>query len=162
MTRFTLPAESPPCPSTSTPATTAADTPTGRGPVRRTEALGSARRRGPRWGLGAVTFAAAASAYALAHGASEPPNTPASGLRTFSCAVAYMPARATWVRTVRLRYDTARLTEVLIDGQAPYTYSVIGTRVISSMDNERIVLDVATGQWTSDFRDKASGNGRCE
>lgn len=73
-----------------------------------------------------------------------------------------MPARSTWMRTVRLRYDAQRITQVLIDGQAPYTYSVIGTLVVSSMDNERIVLDVATGLWTSDFRDKASGNGRCE
>lgn len=107
-----------------------------------------------------MALATAMAASSAAHGATAPP--PASGLREFACAVAYMPARSTWMRTVRLRYDTARLTEVLIDGQAPYTYSVIGTLVVSAMDNERIVLDVATGQWTSDFRDKASGSGRCE
>lgn len=66
------------------------------------------------------------------------------------------------MRTVSLRYDAQRVTQVLIDGQVPYAFSVIGTLVVSSMDNERIVLDVASGQWTSDFRDKASGTGRCE
>lgn len=99
----------------------------------------------------------------MAAAATVPPQGEARpGVRAFSCAVAYLPARTTWVRTLELRYDAARLSAVLIDGQAPYTFSVQGTQVATSLDNERIVVDVASGQWRSDFRDKATGQGRCE
>lgn len=84
------------------------------------------------------------------------------GVRAFSCAVAYLPARTTWTRTLELRYDAARLSAVRIDGQAPYAFSVQGTLIVTSLDNERIVVDVASGQWRSDFRDRATGQGRCE
>ncbi|HEY9094773.1 MAG TPA: hypothetical protein VIN35_03440, partial [Hydrogenophaga sp.] len=55
-----------------------------------------------------------------------------------------------------------RLSEVRIDGQRVYTFSVRGAVVLTSQDNERIQIDMAQRQWTSDFRGQANGQGRCE
>ena len=79
-----------------------------------------------------------------------------------TCAVAYMPARSTWVRTVQLVWDGNTLGSVRIDGLTPHSFSVDADRVATAIDNERIQVDLRQMQWTSDFRGLASGQGRCE
>ena len=81
---------------------------------------------------------------------------------TLTCAVAYMPARSTWVREVELAWDGNTLTRVRIDGLTPHSFSVDADRIATAIDNERIQIDLRQAQWTSDFRGLASGQGRCD
>jgi hypothetical protein len=78
------------------------------------------------------------------------------------CEVVYMPARSTWVRSLALRVHGSRIAEMRIDEQPVHTFALEGALLLTSMDNERIAIDVAEGQWTSDFRGVATGRGRCE
>ncbi len=81
---------------------------------------------------------------------------------TLSCAVAYMPARSTWVREVQIETDKKTVRSLRIDGLTPYSFSVNPRGVSTAIDNERIQIDLTQAQWTSDFRGLASGQGRCE
>lgn len=81
---------------------------------------------------------------------------------TLSCAVAYMPARSTWVREVQVDWDRKTIRAVRIDGLAPYSYSVNPQGLSTAIDNERIQLDLIRAQWSSDFRGLATGRGRCD
>lgn len=81
---------------------------------------------------------------------------------TLSCAVAYMPARSTWVREVQIEADKQTIRSLRIDGLTPYSFSVHPSGVSTAIDNERIQIDLTQAQWTSDFRGLASGQGRCE
>lgn len=81
---------------------------------------------------------------------------------TLSCAVAYMPARSTWVREVQVDWDRKTIRAVRIDGLAPYSYSVNPQGLSTAIDNERIQLDLIRAQWSSDFRGLATGQGRCD
>ncbi|PIT77064.1 hypothetical protein [Limnohabitans sp. G3-2] len=78
------------------------------------------------------------------------------------CAVAYMPQRSTWVREVRIDWDSKAIRRVRIDGLEPYGFSLLSHGVMTAVDNERIQIDLRTRQWQSDFRGHASGQGRCE
>ena len=78
------------------------------------------------------------------------------------CEAAYLPSRAVWKRTVTIDYDQKRVLAVAIDGVAVYTFSVRGTVIFTSQDNERIQIDTATQSWTSDMRGLASSQGHCE
>ena len=80
---------------------------------------------------------------------------------TLSCAVAYMPARSTWVREVQLVWEGDTLSSVRIDGLAPHSFSVDAQSMATAIDNERIQIDLRALLWTSDFRGLASGQGRC-
>jgi len=99
---------------------------------------------------GVVLFASAGSVWATA------------STQTLVCDVAYLPSRANWVRTVTVDYDDKRLRRVSVDGVAVHTFSVYGTVILTSQDNERIQVDVAELGWTSDFRGLATGQGRCQ
>ena len=81
---------------------------------------------------------------------------------TLTCAVAYMPARSTWVREVQLAWEGDTLSVVRIDGLTPHSFSVDADSIATAIDNERIQIDLRRAQWTSDFRGLASGQGRCE
>jgi hypothetical protein len=81
---------------------------------------------------------------------------------TLSCAVAYLPARSTWVREVQLGWDGDTLTSVRIDGLTPHSFSLDGASVATAIDNERIQIDLRQLRWSSDFRGLASGQGRCD
>ena len=81
---------------------------------------------------------------------------------TLWCAVAYMPARSTWVREVQLQWDGATLRDLRIDGLTPHSFSVQGDTIATAIDNERIQIDGRLLQWTSDFRGLAAGQGRCD
>ncbi len=78
------------------------------------------------------------------------------------CEAAYLPARSVWKRTVEIGYDEKRVQSVAIDGVPVYAFSVRGTVILTSMDNERIQIDTATQTWTSDFRGLATSQGHCE
>jgi len=80
----------------------------------------------------------------------------------WNCAVAYLPARSTWVREVTIAHDARRVRAVRIDGVAVHAFQVHEALILTALDNERIVLDTATLSWQSDFRGQASGAGRCE
>jgi hypothetical protein len=82
--------------------------------------------------------------------------------REMTCAVVYMPERRTWPRRVSIRWQGDRLLGLQIDGLQPYSFSVDGTALATALDNERILLDLASMEWASDFRGLASGRGRCE
>jgi hypothetical protein len=104
---------------------------------------------------------------ALPVGAAEPAKqgpaaVPATGTVTLVCEAVYLPARATWARTVSVAYDQRRIREVAIDGQAVYSFSIQDTLILTSLDNERIQIDVASQTWRSDFRGLATAQGRCE
>jgi len=79
-----------------------------------------------------------------------------------ACAVAYMPARSTWVRTLALTLQDQQIQSLTIDGVQPHAFALNGALLITAIDNERIQIDVAQGQWQSDFRGHAWGQGRCE
>jgi len=80
----------------------------------------------------------------------------------YRCEAVYLPARSTWVRSVEIEHDERRVRVLRIDGVAVYSFTVEGTVIRTALDNERIVLDAASGQWQSDFRGLAQGQGRCE
>lgn len=90
-----------------------------------------------------------------------PPTTAVSTL-TLSCAVAYMPARSTWVREVQIEWDRKTIRALRIDGVTPYSFSVHADGLVTAIDNERIQLDWRQRVWRSDFRGLATGQGRCE
>ena len=100
----------------------------------------------------------------LVLGAGQVPATTQAATQTvtLSCAVAYMPARSTWVREVQMDWDRKTLRAVRIDGLVPYSFSVHPRGVSTAIDNERIQIDLTLAQWTSDFRGLASGQGRCD
>lgn len=80
----------------------------------------------------------------------------------YRCEVVYLPARSTWVRSVEIDHDERRIRTLRIDGVAVHSFAVDGTMIRTALDNERIVLDTASGQWQSDFRGQAQARGRCE
>lgn len=79
----------------------------------------------------------------------------------YRCEAVYLPARSTWVRHVEIDHDERRVRALRIDGVAVYSFAVEGTMIRTALDNERIVLDTASGQWQSDFRNRAQAQGRC-
>jgi hypothetical protein len=81
---------------------------------------------------------------------------------TLSCAVAYMPARSTWVRQVQIEVDDKTVQAVRIDGLVPYSFSIYPDGLITAIDNERIQIDLRQSRWSSDFRGLATGQGRCD
>lgn len=87
---------------------------------------------------------------------------PAPQQVTLSCEASYLPARSSWVREVRFTLDEQRVRAVEIDGVPVYSFSVVGTVLLTALDNERIQLDTATLLWRSDFRGQATSEGRCE
>ena len=104
---------------------------------------------------------------ALPVGAAEPVKKtptppPIADTVTLVCEAVYLPTRAHWARTVSVAYDQQRIREVVIDGQTVHSFSIQGTLILTSQDNERIQIDVATQTWRSDFRGLASAEGRCE
>lgn len=88
--------------------------------------------------------------------ASAPPST------RWRCEVAYLPARSTWARHVEIETDGQRVTALRIDGLAPHAFTLVDTALVTSLDNERIVIDLDSREWQSDFRGLAQGRGRCE
>lgn len=102
--------------------------------------------------LGATALPAAATA-------TKP--TPTSTDTHLRCDVVYQPTQSTWVRQVVLTHSGKRLRTVAIDGVAVYTFALSGAVVMTSLDNERIQLDLSQPAWTSDFRGWASGRGLC-
>ena len=79
-----------------------------------------------------------------------------------TCTVAYLPQRSTWVREVRIDWDQKAIRRLRIDGQEPYSFSLVPGGLVTGLDNERIQLDLVGRQWQSDFRGLATGQGRCE
>ncbi len=77
------------------------------------------------------------------------------------CDVVYLPAHSPWVREVVLTHRGKRLRTVTIDGVVVYTFALSGPVVLTSLDNERIQLDLSQPAWRSDFRGLATGRGLC-
>lgn len=94
--------------------------------------------------------------------AATPAAPPATGTVTLVCEAVYLPARTTWTRTVTVDYDDRRIRQVVIDGQAVYTFAIQEAVILTSQDNERIQIDTSALTWSSDFRGLATGQGRCE
>ena len=118
-------------------------------------------------GVLAGALAAGAALAALASGApAATPVTPGAEpdhqTLALRCAVAYLPARSTWVREVQIEWDARQVQALRIDGLAPYSFALLPEGVSTAIDNERIEIDLRTLTWRSDFRGQASGQGRCE
>lgn len=118
-------------------------------------------------GMWAVWLVAGMAVVTPALSASPQPPTPSHGPPADSadthlrCEVVYLPERSTWVRDVTLTHSGKRLRTVAIDGVAVYSFALSGPVVLTSLDNERIQLDLSQPAWTSDFRGLASGQGIC-
>ena len=80
----------------------------------------------------------------------------------YRCEAVYLPARSTWVRSVEIGHDEHRGLALRIDDVPVHSFAVDGTVLRTALDNERITFDTASGQWQSDFRGLAQGQGRCE
>ena len=65
-------------------------------------------------------------------------------------------------RQVLLRSQGGELQEVHIDGVRVYSFSVLGSVVLTALDNERIQLNLQDQRWSSDFRGVSQGQGLCE
>jgi hypothetical protein len=76
--------------------------------------------------------------------------------------VAYLPQRSSWQRRVTIRWEGELFKGLEIDGLRPHAVSAQGPLLATALDNERIQLDLASLEWTSDFRGQATGRGRCE
>jgi hypothetical protein len=113
--------------------------------------------RGVAMGLACLAAWALPAAWA-----GGPPANAQPERRALRCEPVYMPARSTWVREVELVGQEGRLSEVRIDGQKVYAFSVRDTTVLTAMDNERIEIDFGARTWRSDFRGLSSAQGRCE
>jgi len=82
-------------------------------------------------------------------------------MRLMTCDVAYIPERSSWQRRVAVFWEGEVFKGLQIDGLRPHAVSAQGSALATAIDNERIVLDLAAMEWTSDFRGQASGRGRC-
>jgi len=91
-----------------------------------------------------------------------PAKSPALASTTLLCEAVYLPARSTWARRVDIAYDQRRVRSVQIDGVPVYTFTIAGTVILTSLDNERIQIDTARRTWSSDFRGLSTAQGRCE
>jgi hypothetical protein len=80
----------------------------------------------------------------------------------YRCEAVYLPARGVWVRSVALVHDDQKITDVRIDDVPVYSFNVHGVRVLTALDNERIVFDAEQLSWHSDWRGVMQANGRCE
>lgn len=80
----------------------------------------------------------------------------------YRCEAVYLPARSAWVRSVEIDHDARRVLALRIDGVPVHSFAVEGTVLRTALDNERITLDTGSGQWQSDFRGLAQGQGLCE
>lgn len=80
----------------------------------------------------------------------------------YRCEAVYLPARSTWVRNVEIEHDARRVVALRIDGVPVHSFAVDGTVLRTALDNERILLDTASGRWQSDFRVLAQAQGRCD
>lgn len=105
------------------------------------------------WVLVAAAFALPAAAARL-----QPPQTQVD----LVCDAVYLPARSSWVRTVRIGSDHQRVRSVTVDGLPVHTFAVRGQTILTALDNERIQLDLEHQTWSSDFRGLATAQGRCE
>jgi inner membrane protein len=84
-----------------------------------------------------------------------------AALRMMTCDVAYLPQRSSWQRRVTIRWEGDLFKGLEIDGLRPHAVSAQGPWLVTALDNERIQLDLAALEWTSDFRGQATGRGRC-
>lgn len=78
-----------------------------------------------------------------------------------SCTIFYTPQRTHWQRELEISHDGRQVLSLRIDGQSPYTHSLRGRVLLTAVDNERIRVDLERGQWESDFRGQATGEGLC-
>jgi hypothetical protein len=101
---------------------------------------------------------------ALAAGLHPPVDAaaPAAQQVTLVCEAVYLPAREIWMRRVHIGFDNERVTSVNIDGVPVYSFTALGTVLLTALDNERIRIDTAAQAWQSDFRGQAQSQGRCE
>jgi hypothetical protein len=82
---------------------------------------------------------------------------------TLDCRVQYQKDGELSHRSAELQYEKRKLTVVKIDEQPVYRFSVNGTTVSTSMDNERIQIEFLPNKitWRSNFRDINFGSGIC-
>jgi hypothetical protein len=96
-----------------------------------------------------------------------PPAAPRAERTQWVCDLVYLPMRSSWQR--QLWWDTERsadgrraaLRRLHIDGQPVHTFNLEGSLLLTSMDNERIAIDLRSRQWQSDLRGLASARGTC-
>jgi hypothetical protein len=79
----------------------------------------------------------------------------------YACRVFYLPARAVWMREMTVEHNDTAVYRIRIDGVPSHGFSHQGTVLSTHLDNERIQIDLNSGLWRSEFRDRAEGEGVC-
>jgi hypothetical protein len=82
---------------------------------------------------------------------------------SLDCRVQYQKDGELWHRAVALDYDQKKLISVKVDGQPVYTFNLVGTTIVTSVDSERVRLEFEKNKttWRSSLRDMSFGSGAC-
>jgi hypothetical protein len=82
---------------------------------------------------------------------------------SLDCRVQYKKDGGLWHRAVSLVYDKSKLREVRIDDQPVYTFNLTNKAILTSVDSERIQIEIRPTKttWRSNFRDRDFGVGAC-
>jgi hypothetical protein len=121
--------------------------------------LESLKSLGGRMRLAGILAAAIASVHLPS--ASQTVGSSGQAAQNYACRVFYLPARAVWIRELTVEHTDAAVVRIRIDGVPSHGFSHEGTMLSTHLDNERIQVDLKSGQWRSEFRDRAEGDGVC-
>ena len=82
---------------------------------------------------------------------------------SLDCRVQYQKEGELWHRAVALEYDQKKLISIKIDDQPVYTFNLVRTTIVTSVDSERIRLEFEKHKttWRSSLRDISFGSGAC-
>jgi hypothetical protein len=109
-----------------------------------------------RWGLALCLLSAGAGrVWAVTQKA------PATTVTQLRCELVYLPQRHTWDRVLTLHHSRRRLQAVAVDGVPVHSFRLAGHTLLTSLDNERIQIDLDAGRWQSDLRGIVEGQGAC-
>lgn len=108
-----------------------------------------------RWGLALCLMSATGDVWAAT------PKAPATTVTQLRCELVYLPQRHTWDRVVTLHHSRRRLKAVAVDGVPVHSFRLAGHTLLTSLDNERIQIDLDAGHWQSDLRGIVEGQGAC-
>ena len=83
----------------------------------------------------------------------------------FDCRIQYTQRGELSHRSVAVQFEpkTQKIKAVHIDGQPVYTFNFAKSTILTSVDSERVQIELAPDKtiWRSNLRDKLFGNGVC-
>ncbi|MDI9334206.1 MAG: hypothetical protein QM533_07490 [Cytophagales bacterium] len=89
--------------------------------------------------------------------------TPSLQTRSLECRIQYGSAQDLRLRPVQIVYQAKQIVQVTVDAQPVYAFSLVGSKLLTSVDSERIQIDFQKHQinWHSNLRDILFGEGVC-